>query len=251
VADRQALPEQASLAVVGLDPARSMDFALPRAPRQAGFSAGPEPRPEGGVGSGTGIVVPGLLAQGAPAEAQRPVLSAGVRPSYRQSIAEAARIPATAAPSEPSPAPARTVPAPDPLLEGRVVYVVAIQMPNVTSSSGSWLVWFAERTAAPRSAATQPAVVAAPVPVRKVDPKYVAAAAAERVEGKVRLAGVIRKDGRVDSIVLLRHVDVRLDRSAADALSRWEFQPATRAGVPIDVDAVFEIPFRLAPVPKR
>ena len=39
----------------------------------------------------------------------------------------------------------------------------------------------------------------------------------------------------------------RLDRSAADALAKWQFQPAKRGGVPVDVDAVFEVPFRLAP----
>ena len=46
-----------------------------------------------------------------------------------------------------------------------------------------------------------------PVPLRKVDPKYVATAVAERVEGKVRLSAIIRKDGHVDSVVLLRHLD--------------------------------------------
>ena len=42
-------------------------------------------------------------------------------------------------------------------------------MPNVTSFSGSWLVWFAERrplTGAP------PADIESPVALRKVDPKY-------------------------------------------------------------------------------
>jgi len=67
------------------------------------------------------------------------------------------------------------------------------------------------------------------------------------VEGKVRLFGVIRKDGRVDNIALIRHVDVRLDRSATEALGQWVFEPAQRNGRPVEVDAVFEIPFLLAP----
>jgi len=137
--------------------------------------------------------------------------------------------------------------APDPLLEGRTVYVLAIQMPNVTSYMGSWIVWFAERDpAAGPGPDIQP-----PLPLHKVDPKYIAAAAAERVEGKVRLAAVIRKDGRVDGLKLLRHVDDRLDRSAEEALAKWEFEPAFRAGRAVDVDAVFEIPFTLAPRPSR
>jgi TonB family protein len=74
---------------------------------------------------------------------------------------------------------------------------------------------------------------------------------ADRVEGKVLLAAVLRKDGRVDSILVLRHVDERLDQSAQDALDKWQFQPALRDGEPVDVDLLIEIPFRLAPkVPK-
>ena len=86
-----------------------------------------------------------------------------------------------------------------------------------------------------------------PDPIRKVDPKYIADAVLERVEGIVRLSAVIRKDGRVDSVELLKHLDDRLDKSAEEALAKWHFEPARRDGTPIDVDAVFEIPFRLAP----
>jgi outer membrane biosynthesis protein TonB len=42
-------------------------------------------------------------------------------------------------------------------------------------------------------------------------------------------------------------LDDRLDRSAQEALAKWEFVPAVRDGVPVDVDAIFEIPFHLAP----
>jgi TonB family protein len=131
------------------------------------------------------------------------------------------------------------------------VYAIAIQMPNVTSFSGSWLVWFAERE--PDAAGTAGAAVRQmrpPEVVRKVDPKYIAAAAAERVEGTVRLFGVIGKDGHVGGISLLRQLDERLDRSAQEALAKWEFTPALRDGIAVDVDAIFEIPFHLAPRPK-
>ena len=91
----------------------------------------------------------------------------------------------------------------------------------------------------------------APKPVRKVDPKYSPAAIDARIEGQVRLFAVIRKDGRVSSVAVVRGVDDRLDRSAAEALSKWEFEPAMYAGAPIDIDAVFEIPFHVAPPPRR
>jgi TonB family protein len=141
----------------------------------------------------------------------------------------------------------RVADSPDPRFNGRAVYAMAIQMPNVTSFSGSWLVWFAESEPLP-GVPVRP--MRHPEVVRKVDPKYVASAAADGVEGVVRLFGVIRKDGHVAGISMLHQLDDRLDRSAQEALSKWEFTPALRDGVPVDVDAIFEIPFHLAPRPK-
>jgi TonB family protein len=133
-------------------------------------------------------------------------------------------------------------------MEGRVVYTMAIQMPNVTSYSGSWMVWFAEHVPEPGAAAPD---VRPPVPRHKVDPAYVRSAVDERIEGIVRLSAVIGKDGRVEQIEMLSGIDARLDRSAEEALGKWLFEPALRDGVPIAVDAVFEVPFRLAPKPSR
>jgi TonB family protein len=126
--------------------------------------------------------------------------------------------------------------------------MVAIQMPNITSYSGSWIVWFSDRDPMPGAPSHD---VKPPIPLRKVDPKYIAAAAEEKIEGTVRLFAVIRKDGRVESVALLRHLDDRLDRSAQDALAQWVFKPAMLDGASIDVDAVFDIPFHLAPRPVR
>jgi TonB family protein len=137
----------------------------------------------------------------------------------------------------------RVTSAPDPRLSGREVYMMAIQMPNLTSFSGSWLMWYAATTATEVSAAP----LAPPVAHRKVDPKYVATAAEERVQGNVRLACRIDGEGHVSRVELLHGLDARLDQTAADALSRWEFYPATRGGEPVAVDVVVEIPFRLAP----
>jgi TonB family protein len=133
-------------------------------------------------------------------------------------------------------------------MNGRLVYMMAIQMPNITSYSGSWMVWFAEHEPVPGA---PPGEIRAPEPLRKVDPKYIADAANERVEGIVRLSAVIHKDGSVGEIELLQHLDDRLDKSAEEALGKWRFEPATRDGAPVDIDAVFEIPFRLAPRSSR
>jgi TonB family protein len=137
----------------------------------------------------------------------------------------------------------RVASAPDPALEGRAIYAMTVQMPNTTSYSGSWMIWFAER----QQMAGRIGGLSPPVPLRKVDPKYIASAVEDRVEGKVRLAAVIRADGHVDSVRLLQRLDDRLDHSAEEAMDKWRFEPAVRNGQPVEVDAVIEIPFRLAP----
>jgi len=190
--------------------------------------------------------VPWLTARGAAKDSPPPTLATvNADPMAKENLLAAARN-ALRGPSPDSAMPnaTRVSSAPDARLAGKAVYSIAIQMPNVTSFSGSWIVWFSERQPVPGA---PPPEVRAPVPLRKVDPKYVAEAAQERIEGTVRLFALIRRDGHVESVSLLRHLDDRLDKSAQDALSKWVFEPALRNGAPMDIEAVFEIPFHLAP----
>jgi TonB family protein len=131
-------------------------------------------------------------------------------------------------------------PAVDGVLRGSTVYTLALDMPNITSYEGSWILRFTER-----GGSSPEDVLTAPVALRKVDPKYIASAAAEGVEGKVLLYAVIRRDGRVDEVRLVQGIDERLDASAVTTFSKWEFEPATRNGQAVDLEAVVQIPFRL------
>ena len=243
----------ATLAIVGLNPSKTMDIPPPPGSHEAAFSAGIKPESSKGdiaPDAAASITVPGLSTHGGSNENQPTTVSSLAGPNARQNLLAAlheAIPPSVAAPAAMIHA-TRVPSAPDGRLAGRYVYTLAIQMPNVTSYSGSWMVWFAERQPEPGET---PGDVRPPVPVRKVDPKYIQSAVDERVEGTVRLAAIIRKTGQVESVELLQHLDTRLDQSAKEALGKWEFEPAQRNGVPIEVDAVFEIPFRLAPKPKR
>jgi TonB family protein len=188
--------------------------------------------------------------RGGPRNPEPTLIASVIEPvTSPRSLASAARAAPSHAPEEAAatperPAAVRVSSAPDPRLEGRIVYSIAVQMPSVTSYSGSWILWFAEREPLPGALAD----VRPPLPLRKVDPKYFPAAMDERIEGRVRLAAVIRRTGRVEGIVVVQGLDARLDRSAEEALEKWEFEPAMRNGIPVDVDAVVEIPFRLAPL---
>lgn len=140
--------------------------------------------------------------------------------------------------------------APDRILSGKEVYTMHIDMANLTSTSGSWVLNFAQLDERfPKSAEPQ-SRLAAPVLERKVDPKYPPALIKANVEGEVILYAIIRKDGSVDSIQRVRGLEPQLDQNAMEALKEWKFSPATRDGAPVDIEAVVHIPFRFhAPPP--
>jgi len=135
--------------------------------------------------------------------------------------------------------------APEKILGDKRIHTLYINLPNLTSASGSWVLNFAELQE--RHFASAPDNVSAPLAVRKVDPKYPTSLVTARVEGEVVLYAIIRADGSVDSIQVLKSLDPELDRNAIEAFSRWRFTPATRDGSPIDLEAVVHIPFRIPP----
>ena len=245
------------LAVVGLKP-MDVPASVPSASSPAQFSAAPQIRPNGAdaaPGDTKGLTVPDLFVRGAPDAKPNLLAEVYAAPTSHTTAREAMRLaaggvphPADADPGDAIAAQSRAgvvkvSSAPEARFIGRDVFMMAIQMPNLTSDSGSWLMWYSDRTS--RTVGLAP--IAPPIPHRKVDPKYVATAAADHVEGKVELACVIGREGEVSGVELVRGLDDRLNASAVEALRKWQFWPATREGQPIDVDVLVEIPFRLAP----
>ncbi|MGH9717328.1 MAG: TonB family protein [Candidatus Acidiferrales bacterium] len=132
---------------------------------------------------------------------------------------------------------------PETIFTGKQIYTVDVSMPNVTSASGSWILNFAELDSGNDSPLRPKAALSGPTPIVKVDPKYPPELIREHVQGEVVLYAIIRKNGSVDSIRVMRSLDPQLDRDAAAALAQWKFRPGTRAGVPVDIEAVVHIPF--------
>jgi hypothetical protein len=128
------------------------------------------------------------------------------------------------------------------LFLGRDVYTMVIPIENIAGYTGDWIIWFAEREQKPGGSPT----VLAPVPLRKfesVDPVPPGA----RTEIRVQLQAVINKEGKFDRVLLLRDLSPALESSVLKDLKSWEFKPATRDGVPVEIDVVLEIPFSLPP----
>ncbi len=141
------------------------------------------------------------------------------------------------------------------LFGDRKFYSLSLNMPNLNSAGGSWIIRFAALKADSNSAdsnsrATAPNAssgdLSAPSATRKFDPAYPLELMRQNVGGTVILCGVIHADGTVGNIRVLRSVDERLDRFASQAIAKWQFQPAMKNGMPVDVEATFWIPFQPA-----
>jgi TonB family protein len=135
---------------------------------------------------------------------------------------------------------------PQEVLRSKRVYTLHVNMPNMTSASGSWVLNFAELNEANSGGYAAPGTpeLAGLAPLKKVDPKYPPELRTQHVDGDVVLYAIIRKDGSVDSIQLVHSVDPRLDANAMEALAQWKFSPAEKHGEPVDLEAVVHIPFR-------
>jgi TonB family protein len=132
---------------------------------------------------------------------------------------------------------------PEQIFASKKIYKMLVNMPNLNSATGSWILNFSEMNVNNGGPKTASPDISGPVPLRKIDPKYPPALINEHVEGEVVLYAVIRSDGSVDSIQLVRGIDERLDANAMAALSQWKFRPASKQGAPIELEAIVHIPF--------
>jgi TonB family protein len=244
----------------------SAPVELPQGNRRGTFAATPEGKP-GATGtpnlvadasSGSGIGGSGNNTKGVP-----PGLYVGSSSGHASSAAGRASGNGTGTATQPSgdprlvaeaAAPRVTSTAPRPLSEisdgsateierkifgDRRFYSMTLNMPNLNSAGGSWVIRFAEL-----HDNHDRGDLVAPLATQKVDPAYPLELMRHGVQGTVTLYAVIRSDGSVSEVRVLRGVDDRLDEYARTALSGWRFHPATKNGAAVDLEAVIMIPFK-------
>ena len=85
-----------------------------------------------------------------------------------------------------------------------------------------------------------------PVVVDRVLPRYPRSARASGVEGTVVVRAVVRHNGRVSNVEIVKDLPYGLGEAAAAAVRRWRFRPATYQGEPIDVYYNVTVNFRLS-----
>ncbi len=118
-------------------------------------------------------------------------------------------------------------------------YSMTLNLPNLNSRGGSWVVHFAELAKNDLKGD-----LVAPTATKEVDPGYPTELMRHNVQGTVTLYAIIHNDGSVGEIRVLKGIDDRLDEYACAALARWRFRPATKNGYPVDLEAVVTIPFK-------
>jgi TonB family protein len=135
---------------------------------------------------------------------------------------------------------------PEHIFGERTFYTLHVNSPNISSRMGSWILNFAELEDDGSPAAISRRLegkLSGPVPTHKADPVFPPDQVKERIDGEVVLYAIIRENGSVDSIQVLRPLDPVLDANAMKALAQWKFQPGSRNGVPLALEAVIHIPF--------
>ena len=239
-------PASANLAIISLNPANTPQIPRPEGGRTESVMAGPQAsNGPGQLGKGNSAIhMPDVSIQGQPADA----------------VAIATKTPPAAIPPSPGlavprmPAPVKVVETPhisvpqwpnnrtlpgavEQHFRNRIVYMTVLPGPQVEAD---WVVWFGQEGAAPPDgrAVVRPPTLLQPLGLPPVP------ANDDHGTGKLRVVGIIRKDGHLDSCSGLAGSAVNGELVAA--LQKWQFKPATWNGTAVDTDAVIEIPVTFA-----
>ena len=87
--------------------------------------------------------------------------------------------------------------------------------------------------------------VTPPTVLFRTEPVYTLEARKANLEGTVELSAIIRKDGSIEAVKVLRGLGLGLDESAIKALKSWRYRPGMKGGRPVDLRVNIEIKFGL------
>jgi protein TonB len=81
----------------------------------------------------------------------------------------------------------------------------------------------------------------------KIDPEYPELARVARVDGQVILQAIVRKDGSVGDVSVIRvnRPNLGFEESAAAAVVQWRYEPALQNGKPVEVYFTVVVDFSL------
>jgi TonB family protein len=79
----------------------------------------------------------------------------------------------------------------------------------------------------------------------RVEPSYSELARKLRLEGVAVLQAIIRADGRIEEVRVVKSAHSLLDADAVRAVEQWRYRPATLKGRPVRVSLTVTVEFRL------
>jgi TonB family protein len=85
-----------------------------------------------------------------------------------------------------------------------------------------------------------------PTVQQKVDPQYTDEARRAKLSGTVVLQAVVRSDGTVDVLRVVRGLPLGLTDSAIQAINEWQFRPGQKDGQNADIALSIEVNFNIA-----
>jgi TonB family protein len=230
------------IAVANLNPPESAKPVLPEGKRAGEFSKAPEKGPPAtGAETTAALTVPDLTIRGT--GTNTPVKAPEEPPPTTTVLySERVRNIPTTGLSVPLRPANRMIPAAiDSRFQGRNVYTIVIPIENMPAYSGDWIMWFASKD----SAAGGNPIVRAPVPFRKIEK------AGNEQRGRsgqrVQVSATLGANGKLTGISVITGAIPGLAEAAIQDIASWEFKPATRNGMPVEVDVVIEIPFNPPP----
>ena len=87
--------------------------------------------------------------------------------------------------------------------------------------------------------------ISAPLLTREIQATYTDDARRRGIEGDVILENVVRRDGSVGQIRVVRTLGAGLEQRAIDAVRQWRFTPSRRNGEAVDVAVEVAVGFKL------
>lgn len=230
----------ADIAVASLHPSENVHDSIPDGARPGRFSKAPETGApaSGEIGKSGAVTVPDLTVREAKPVKLLPDPTRTKPVLYTERVRN---IPfaTLSVPLRPS---SRTIPrSVDARFQGRNVYTMVVPIENLPAYVGDWIIWFAEKQPVPGSTP----LMRAPLPFRKMEPVD-QPPAGNAGQARVQIAAILEKDGRLGNLVILMRPATMTEQAVMQDLAAWEFKPATRDGVAVDVEVVIEIPFNLS-----